>query len=78
MDKEYEEYFDSLAEGEEALSFAEFCEALSETSRKPTVLKAIFSVCALNHSGGEIGAEKQNPRCRDLILPAKPTSRVIA
>lgn len=28
MDKEYEEYFDSLAEGEEALSFAEFCEAL--------------------------------------------------
>ncbi|AWL59884.1 hypothetical protein DND31_12585 [Klebsiella pneumoniae] len=29
MDKEYEEYFDSLAEGEEALSFAEFCEALS-------------------------------------------------
>lgn len=29
MDKEYEENFDSLAEGEEALSFAEFCEALS-------------------------------------------------
>ncbi|CAM6649345.1 Uncharacterised protein [Klebsiella pneumoniae] len=29
MDKEYEVYFDSLAEGEEALSFAEFCEALS-------------------------------------------------
>ena len=29
MDKEYEEYFESLAEGEEALSFAEFCEALS-------------------------------------------------
>ncbi|CAM4507579.1 Uncharacterised protein [Klebsiella quasipneumoniae] len=29
MDKEYEEYFDSLTESEEALSFAEFCEALS-------------------------------------------------
>ncbi|KMG64854.1 hypothetical protein SM56_01162 [Klebsiella pneumoniae] len=29
MDNEYEEYFDSLAEGEEALSFAEFCESLS-------------------------------------------------
>jgi hypothetical protein len=29
MDKEYEEYFNSLAEGEEALSFAEFVEALS-------------------------------------------------
>ena len=29
MDKEYEEYCDSLAEDEEALSFAEFCEALS-------------------------------------------------
>ncbi|HBR2765381.1 TPA: hypothetical protein ACJI3O_003381 [Raoultella ornithinolytica] len=29
MDKAYEEYFDSLAEGEEALSYAEFVEALS-------------------------------------------------
>ncbi|EUL55902.1 hypothetical protein P831_04308 [Klebsiella aerogenes UCI 28] len=29
MDKAYEEYFNSLAEGEEALSFAEFVEALS-------------------------------------------------
>lgn len=29
MDKDYEEYFDSLAEGEEALSYAEFVEALS-------------------------------------------------
>ncbi|STB29520.1 Uncharacterised protein [Citrobacter koseri] len=29
MDKAYEEYFESLAEGEEALSFAEFVEALS-------------------------------------------------
>nr|DAI99676.1 MAG TPA: hypothetical protein [Caudoviricetes sp.] len=53
-------------------------EDIWRTWRKPTALKAIFSVCALNHSGGEIGAEKQNPRCRDLILPAKPTSRVIA
>ncbi|STR57688.1 hypothetical protein [Klebsiella quasipneumoniae] len=29
MDKAYDDYFDSLAEGEEALSFAEFCEAFS-------------------------------------------------
>lgn len=29
MEKAYEEYFNSLAEGEEALSFAEFKEALS-------------------------------------------------
>lgn len=29
MDKAYEEYFNSLAESEEALSFAEFVEALS-------------------------------------------------
>ena len=29
MDKAYEEYFESLAEGEEALSFAEFVEAVS-------------------------------------------------
>lgn len=29
MDKAYEEYFNSLAEGEEALSFAEFVETLS-------------------------------------------------
>lgn len=29
MDKAYEEYFDSLAEGEEALRYAEFVEALS-------------------------------------------------
>lgn len=29
MDKAYEEYFNSLAEGEEVLSFAEFVEALS-------------------------------------------------
>ncbi|AXY31491.1 hypothetical protein ACUXKK_001153 [Klebsiella aerogenes] len=29
MDKAYEEYFNSLAEDEEALSFAEFVEALS-------------------------------------------------
>lgn len=29
MEKEYEEYFESLAEGEEALSFAEFLEAIS-------------------------------------------------
>lgn len=29
MDKAYEEYFESLAEGEEALSFAEFVEAIS-------------------------------------------------
>ncbi|EBW7767054.1 hypothetical protein DQJ37_15770 [Salmonella enterica subsp. enterica serovar Louisiana] len=29
MDKAYEEYFESLAEGEEALSFTEFAEALS-------------------------------------------------
>lgn len=28
MEKAYEEYFESLAEGEEALSFAEFREAL--------------------------------------------------
>lgn len=29
MEKEYEEYFESLAEGEEALSYAEFKQALS-------------------------------------------------
>lgn len=29
MDKAYEEYFESLAEGEEALSYDEFVEALS-------------------------------------------------
>lgn len=29
MDKAYEEYFEGLAEGEEALSYAEFIEALS-------------------------------------------------
>ncbi|HAN8704293.1 TPA: hypothetical protein IGN17_002477 [Escherichia coli] len=29
MEKAYEEYFDGLAEGEEALSYAEFVEALS-------------------------------------------------
>ncbi len=29
MEQAYEEYFYSLAEGEEALSFAEFVEALS-------------------------------------------------
>lgn len=29
MEQAYEEYFNSLAEGEEALSFAEFVEALS-------------------------------------------------
>ena len=29
MDRAYEEYFESLDEGEEALSFAEFVEALS-------------------------------------------------
>lgn len=29
MDKVYEEYFESLSEGEEALSFSEFVEALS-------------------------------------------------
>lgn len=29
MEKAYEEYFDGLADGEEALSFAEFKEALS-------------------------------------------------
>lgn len=29
MEKAYEEYFDSLANGEEALSFAEFVEAMS-------------------------------------------------
>lgn len=29
MEKEYEEYFESLAEGEEALSFAEFVEEIS-------------------------------------------------
>lgn len=29
MEKAYEEYFEGLADGEEALSFAEFVEALS-------------------------------------------------
>ncbi len=29
MDKAYEEYFESLSEGEEALSFAEFVAAIS-------------------------------------------------
>lgn len=29
MEKSYEEYFEGLADGEEALSFAEFVEALS-------------------------------------------------
>ncbi|MED7790422.1 hypothetical protein TB147_03705 [Klebsiella aerogenes] len=29
MEKEYEEYFESLSEGDEVLSFAEFKEALS-------------------------------------------------
>jgi len=29
MEKAYEEYFDGLAEGEEALSFAEFVASLS-------------------------------------------------
>lgn len=29
MEKAYEEYFDGLAEGEEALSFAEFAQAVS-------------------------------------------------
>jgi hypothetical protein len=29
MEKAYEEYFESLTDGEEALSFAEFVEALS-------------------------------------------------
>ncbi|MBM7346224.1 hypothetical protein JOE09_005289 [Pantoea coffeiphila] len=29
MDKAYEEYFDSLKEGEESLTFDEFVEALS-------------------------------------------------
>lgn len=34
MDRAYEAYFESLAEGEEVLSFAEFSEALS-SSPKP-------------------------------------------
>lgn len=29
MEKEYKEYFESLSEGDEVLSFAEFAEALS-------------------------------------------------
>jgi hypothetical protein len=29
MEKAYEEYFDGLAEGEEAISYAEFVDALS-------------------------------------------------
>lgn len=29
MEKAYEEYFDGLAEGEEALSFSEFIQAVS-------------------------------------------------
>lgn len=33
MDRAYEEYFESLAEGEEVLSFAEFSEALSSSPK---------------------------------------------
>ncbi|RKT94298.1 UNVERIFIED_ORG: hypothetical protein C7432_0741 [Pantoea allii] len=33
MDKAYEEYFESLKEGEEVLSFAEFCEALAPAKK---------------------------------------------
>lgn len=34
MDLEYEKYFEGLAEGEEALSFAEFSEALSGSATR--------------------------------------------
>lgn len=34
MDRAYEEYFESLAEGEEVLSFTEFSEALSTPKLK--------------------------------------------
>ena len=33
MEKAYEEYFDGLAEGEEALSFSEFKQALSSSGK---------------------------------------------
>ncbi|EJA5988512.1 hypothetical protein OD507_005090 [Salmonella enterica] len=33
MDRAYEEYFESLAEGEEVLNFAEFSEALSSSPK---------------------------------------------
>lgn len=33
MEKAYEEYFDGLAEGEEALSFREFKQALSSKTK---------------------------------------------
>lgn len=34
MEQEYEEYFNSLKPGDEVMSFAEFCEALSPGSQK--------------------------------------------
>lgn len=37
MDKAYEEYLESLAEGQEALSFAEFVEALSSSPKSKGV-----------------------------------------
>ncbi|EPP7664371.1 hypothetical protein POX25_25845 [Klebsiella pneumoniae] len=36
MDQAYEEYFESLSEGEEALGFAEFTEALSSKPASTT------------------------------------------
>ncbi|EHV62984.1 TPA: hypothetical protein ACNCLL_004571 [Escherichia coli] len=33
MEKAYEEYFDGIAEGEEALSFSEFKQALSSSGK---------------------------------------------
>ncbi|AXD04634.1 hypothetical protein DQ010_25580 [Salmonella enterica subsp. enterica serovar Oranienburg] len=33
MEKAYEDYFNSLAEGEEALSFSEFKQALSSSAK---------------------------------------------
>ncbi|MCQ4856822.1 hypothetical protein NE471_28115, partial [Escherichia coli] len=41
MEKAYEEYFDGLAEGEEALSFSEFKQALSSSGKSNIHLYAM-------------------------------------
>ncbi|VDZ02455.1 putative prophage protein [Escherichia coli] len=54
MEKAYEEYFEGLAEGEEALSFSEFKQALR------------IRMCS--HNDAEHKYEKQNQTAENFVL----------
>ncbi len=63
MEKAYEEYFEGLAEGEEALSFSEFKQALR------------IRMCS--HNDAEHKYEKQNQTAENFVLEPGETLSVL-